>query len=447
MDYIMIAVLGFIGGAVSGFPFWEPKRIRLEKQKRDQETQLQRLKKIGQANDDRAQALETKATEFVTAQKEFEEKQSRLKSEEGERVESVWAEVRKAESRLKIESDRFHARFISAKELQDENGILKQDLRNLAVKVRKLQLDRDQQQQTQETLDEKIKDVGSRYLKDTVKWISTSLNPNNFATCKQRLQDVIERIRAAGFNVTATEESALLANLKAEYQKAVRAAFEREEQARIKAQIREEQLRQKEIDRELKQLEREREAIKAALAKALADAKDQHSEEVDRLKARLAEAEARSQRAISQAQLTKSGHVYVISNIGSFGPDVYKVGMTRRLEPLDRVKELGDASVPFPFDVHAMISCDDAPTLENALHRSLHKTQINKTNPRKEFFKTNIEAIFQIVKEHHGEIEYVVDAEALQYRQSISMSDEDQEFIESVYDDLDEESEVAVDEA
>jgi len=231
-----------------------------------------------------------------------------------------------------------------------------------------------------------------------------------------------------------------------EYQKAVRAAFEREEQARIKAQIREEQLREKEIDRELKQLEREREAIKAALEKALADAKDQHSEEVERLKARLAEAEAKSQRAISQAQLTKSGHVYVISNIGSFGDGVFKVGMTRRLEPLDRVKELGDASVPFPFDVHAMISCNDAPTLENALHRKLHKTRLNKTNPRKEFFRTDLTTIFEVVKEHHGEVEYVFDVEALQYRQSLSMSDDDQEFIESVYDDLDEENDVTVEE-
>lgn len=447
MDYIVVAVLGFIGGAFSGFFLWEPKRLRLDKQKRDQETQLQRLKKAAQANDDRTQSLDTRAAELDATQRAFEDKQARLKAEEYERVESAWAEFRKAELRLKTETDRFRERAISFKDLEDENGILKRDLRNLAIQVRKLQLDRDQQRQTQEMLDEKVKEVGSRYLKDTVKWISASLNPNNFATCKQRLQDVIERIRGAGFDVTETEESALLTNLKSEYQKAVRAAFEREEQARIKAQIREEQLRQKEIDRELKQLEREREAIKAALEKALADAKDQHSEEVDRLKARLAEAEARSQRAISQAQLTKSGHVYVISNIGSFGEGVFKVGMTRRLEPLDRVRELGSASVPFPFDVHAMISCNDAPSLENVLHRTLHKTRINKTNPRKEFFKADIETIFQIVKEHHGEIEYVVDAEAIQYRQSISMSDEDQEFIESVYDDLDEENEVAVGEA
>ena len=404
MDYLVIVILGFAAGAGCIYFVVDTKRKTLEK--------------------------ETKAVRLLA--KECEEEKTRLNTTQAE---------------LEFRQKAFSRGFITFTELEDENAILKADLHNLAVEVRKLQLDRNQQQKTHETLDEKIKDVGSRYLKDTVKWISSSLNTNNFATCKQRLQDVIDRIRGAGFDVTNTEESALFANLKAEYQKAVRAAFEREEQARIKAQIREEQLRQKEIDRELKQLEREREAIKAALAKALADSKDQHSEEVERLKARLAEAEAKSQRAISQAQLTKSGHVYVISNIGSFGEGIFKVGMTRRLEPLDRVKELGDASVPFPFDVHAMISCNDAPTLENALHRKLHKTRINKTNPRKEFFKADIETIFQVVKEHHGEVEYLVDAEALQYRQSISMSDEDQEFIESVYDDLDEENEVTMDES
>jgi T5orf172 domain len=158
------------------------------------------------------------------------------------------------------------------------------------------------------------------------------------------------------------------------------------------------------------------------------------------LRARLAEAEAK-ERAISQAQLTKAGFVYVISNIGSFGEGMYKIGMTRRLEPLDRVRELGDASVPFPFDVHMMISCQNAPTLENALHKALFKHQVNKTNPRKEFFRSDIETIVNLVKEHHGEVEYIADAEALQYRQSLSMSDEDAEFVEQVFDTVDEDGE------
>ena len=85
----------------------------------------------------------------------------------------------------------------------------------------------------------------------------------------------------------------------------------------------------------------------------------------------------------------KAGYVYVISNIGSFGPNVYKIGMTRRLDPQDRVDELGDASVPFNFDVHAMIFSDDAPALEAALHRAFEDRKINMVNTRREFFQCN----------------------------------------------------------
>jgi hypothetical protein len=139
--------------------------------------------------------------------------------------------------------------------------------------------------------------------------------------------------------------------------------------------------------------------------------------------------------------------VYVISNIGSFGQDVFKVGMTRRLEPLDRVRELGDASVPFPFDVHMMISCEDAPKLENALHHEFFFLRLNRTNPRKEFFKIDIESIRRVVEREHGKVDYVADAEALQFRQSLEMSDEDEEFIESVYDRLEDDGDVVEDDA
>jgi len=145
--------------------------------------------------------------------------------------------------------------------------------------------------------------------------------------------------------------------------------------------------------------------------------------------------------------MTKSGHVYVLSNIGSFGEGIFKIGMTRRLEPADRVRELGDASVPFPFDVHMMISSDDAPTLENALHRALHRLRLNKIKPRKEFFRTDLDAIRQIVEQDHGEVDYVADAEALEYRQSFEMSEDDSEFIESLYEKLSDEDKNGGDDA
>ena len=107
---------------------------------------------------------------------------------------------------------------------------------------------------------------------------------------------------------------------------------------------------------------------------------------------------------MSLAQLTRSGHVYIISNEGSFGQGVYKIGMTRRLDPMDRVKELGDASVPFFFDVHGIIHSDDAPSLERELHKRFESYRVNKENYRREFFKVSIDEIENAICEIHGQI-------------------------------------------
>lgn len=116
----------------------------------------------------------------------------------------------------------------------------------------------------------------------------------------------------------------------------------------------------------------------------------------------------------------RAGYVYIISNIGSFGENVFKIGMTRRLDPLDRVRELGDASVPFQFDVHALIFSGDAPSLENAIHKSLEDKKVNMKNSRKEFFNVTIEEIEKIVKDNFSKtVEFVYKPEAEQYNQSL----------------------------
>jgi hypothetical protein len=142
--------------------------------------------------------------------------------------------------------------------------------------------------------------------------------------------------------------------------------------------------------------------------------------DIEELQRRLTEAQANKERALSRAQMTRSGHVYIISNVGSFGEHVYKIGMTRRLDPMDRVRELGDASVPFQFDVHAIIYAEDAPALEASLHRLFAKRRVNRVNERKEFFKATIDEIAQAVVEHHGQIEIVKDAEAAEYRKTLA---------------------------
>lgn len=157
------------------------------------------------------------------------------------------------------------------------------------------------------------------------------------------------------------------------------------------------------------------------MASAAAEERALLEERLIQLSEQLKEAEARGQRALSMAQQTKQGHVYVISNVGSFGEDVFKIGLTRRLEPVVRVKELGDASVPFPFDVHAMIHSDDAPALEQNLHSFLDANQINKVNPRKEFFRVPIHEIKEKVVELGLDAHWTLKAEALEYRESIQI--------------------------
>lgn len=116
----------------------------------------------------------------------------------------------------------------------------------------------------------------------------------------------------------------------------------------------------------------------------------------------------------------RAGYVYIISNIGAFGKNIYKIGMTRRLDPQDRVDELGSASVPFKFDVHAFIFSDDAPKLENILHKTFENNRVNLMNNRKEFFNVPLEEIEKVVKENYDKaVDFKYDAEAEQYRETL----------------------------
>lgn len=118
----------------------------------------------------------------------------------------------------------------------------------------------------------------------------------------------------------------------------------------------------------------------------------------------------------------KAGYVYIISNIGSFGENVYKIGMTRRLDPQERVDELGDASVPFKFDVHAMIFSDDAPALEAALHRAFEDKKVNMVNHRREFFNVTLDEIKEVIKKNFDKtVEFIDIPDAEQYRVSLKM--------------------------
>ncbi|MEP1151446.1 MAG: DUF4041 domain-containing protein [Balneola sp.] len=207
---------------------------------------------------------------------------------------------------------------------------------------------------------------------------------------------------------------------------------EKEEQRRIREEMREEERAKREIEQAQKEAEKEESRYIRALEKARKDVQKATGDKVSKLNEQilmltkqLENAQVEKARAISRAQITRSGHVYIISNIGSFGEKVYKIGMTRRLDPMDRVKELGDASVPFRFDVHAIIYSDNAPDLEAKLHQAFDKKRVNLVNQRKEYFRVSLDEIESIVKESlSAEITFTKAAEAQEYRETIALLDE-----------------------
>lgn len=255
---------------------------------------------------------------------------------------------------------------------------------------------------------------------------------NNIDKIEQRMYKAYEAINKLGESnqIRITEE--YLKGKKSElyliYEYQEKRQAEREEQKVIRERIREEENVLKEIRKAQQQAEKEQQLYQKALAKAqrdLAKAKNdqqgRYQAEIDKLNQLLKEAQEKGQRAISQAQLTRSGYVYIISNLGAFGKNIYKIGMTRRLEPMDRIKELSGASVPFGFDVHAMIYSSDAPGLENELHRAFDHRRVNRVNRRKEFFNVSLQEIERVVRGKHGHIEFTLVAEAEQYRKTQAM--------------------------
>lgn len=251
---------------------------------------------------------------------------------------------------------------------------------------------------------------------------------NNVERMEKRIEkayDAINKMNQSNAIVISHKYFLLkIKELRLAYEYANKKQLEKEEQQEIKRQMREEAKLEQEKEKALK----EEEKYNKLLAKARKEAEEATGTALDLLNDKIAQlskdlelAHDKSERAKSMAEQTKRGHVYVISNIGSFGENVYKIGMTRRLEPLDRVKELGDASVPFIFDVHAMIHSDNAPALENALHKKFDSMRLNLVNTRKEFFRVTLEEIEREVKNISPDAEFIETAEARDYRESLSI--------------------------
>lgn len=200
-------------------------------------------------------------------------------------------------------------------------------------------------------------------------------------------------------------------------QKAIREQMIEEEKVR-----REIELQKKKIEKEEVQFSNEIKKLMKYLQKSDDVEKQLYISRIKDLQEKLDAIEKNKENLLEREQNTRAGFVYIISNIGSFGENIYKIGMTRRLEPMDRISELSSASVPFEFDVHAMIFSDDAPALETALHNAFADKRVNLVNPRKEFFHVSLDEIESVVKKNYNAtVTFTKLAEACQYRESLKM--------------------------
>lgn len=253
-----------------------------------------------------------------------------------------------------------------------------------------------------------------------VRWNNANAMEKRIINAKQQ----IDKHNASNSTIITDEYLELkLRELRVTHEYREKLKAEREERAEA-ARLAKEEVK---LLRDMEKAEEEEAHYQRLLDKAKAEAAsvtgarlEAFSEQIQMLERDLAAAHAKYERAQAMAERTKSGFVYIISNIGSFGDEIVKIGLTRRLDPSDRVRELGDASVPFVFDTHAIIYSDDAPALERALHTEFEPVRVNAQNYRKEFFRAKLDDVETAVKRLAPDAPFFKDVEAQEYRETLA---------------------------
>lgn len=251
---------------------------------------------------------------------------------------------------------------------------------------------------------------------------------NNITTMETRITKGFEQINKLNqsnrVDITTTYLQFKLTELRLTHEYREKQKDERDRKVEMNRLKREEERLIKDADAAQKAEDKFQKLLdkaKAEAAKAVGPSLEEYEKQIAALQHDLEIAHQKSERAKSMAEQTRAGHIYIISNIGSFGEGVYKIGMTRRLEPNDRVKELGDASVPFLFDTHAMVYSEDAPTMEKTLHAVFDGNRVNKANGRKEFFRVDLDRIAEEVAKINPDADFITGIEAQEYFETLAL--------------------------
>ena len=283
------------------------------------------------------------------------------------------------------------------------------------------------------------KSKGNKMIKDLKKLFLRAFNSDcedaishvkysNFEMSEKKIRQSADTIAKLGsalsINISPQYLNLKIDELTVAFEYQMKKQEEKEALKEARAEQREAQKLAKEIAEQRKKLEKEQTHYEAAYSKIMKQLNESPDDQDliakrNELEARLQDIDKAMKDVDYREANQRAGYVYVISNIGAFGENVYKIGMTRRLEPQERVDELGSASVPFNFDVHAMIFSDDAPALEAALHRAFEDRKVNMVNPRREFFNVTLDEIKEVVKKNYDKtVEFIDLPDAEQFRMS-----------------------------
>ena len=284
---------------------------------------------------------------------------------------------------------------------------------------------------------------GRKFVEDNIRQILKTFNIecenainkvkfNNFDSSKKRIENAYSSLNKLNdTNKISIQPEYLdlkIDELKLAYEYSRKVQEEKEELRQQREMQREEQRLAKELEEKRAEIEKEQEHYNNALKRLIEQIEVEKQEErkivliekKEEIENNLIDLDKALKDVDYREANQRAGYVYIISNIGTFGEDIYKIGMTRRLDPQDRIDELGGASVPFRFDVHAFIFSDDAPKLEASLHKAFENKKVNMINGRKEFFNVTLEEIEEVVKKNHDKtVDFKYTADAEQYRESV----------------------------
>lgn len=383
---------------------------------------------------------------ILNLEKEYESKKDSLEETHQKKINSLNGQYKEKENELRkikaeiksLEADLViqHYDFsdydgLSSEECKNKLSLLKQDEQSTIKEGTIVQVS---SSGTKKEINSNIKQI-IRCFNSECDNVFVNLSVKNIDTSRKKITSSFESLNRI-FEVDGLQLNKRLLEMKLEelnlvYTYELKKEQEREQQKAIKEQMVEEEKVRREIEKQKKKIEKDQNQCSGEIKKLMGymqktknDVEKQlYIDKITELESKLKELESEKDTVHEREANATAGFVYVISNIGSFGEDVYKIGMTRRLEPMDRIKELSSASVPFEFDVHAMIFSGNAPELETTLHRHFKEHSINKVNPRKEFFKVTIDEIEKVVIQNfNNTVEFTKIPVAKDYNDSLRIA-------------------------